>query len=99
MDPVGEACERVQRMLRLTACAVALAFAPAIAAQDYPTRPIRLVLGAAPGGSADAGARILAPKLSAALGQSVVIDNRPGANNNVATEIVAKAPANGYTLL
>ena len=85
--------------MRLIVCVAALAVAPTIAAQDYPTRPIRLVLGAAPGGSADAGARILAPKLSAALGQSVVIDNRPGANNNVATEIVAKAPANGYTLL
>ena len=85
--------------MRLIVCVAALVVAPTIAAQDYPTRPIRLVLGAAPGGSADAGARIPAPKLSAALGQSVVIDNRPGANNNVATEIVAKAPANGYTLL
>src|SRR5262245_40010484 len=83
----------------LILCAACMALAPVAAAQDYPARPIRLVLGAAPGGSADAGARILAPKLTAALGQSVVIDNRPGANNNVATEIVAKAPANGYTLL
>jgi tripartite-type tricarboxylate transporter receptor subunit TctC len=57
------------------------------------------VLGAAPGGSADAGARIIAPKLSQLLGQSVVIDNRPGANNNVATELVAHAPADGYTML
>jgi tripartite-type tricarboxylate transporter receptor subunit TctC len=76
-----------------------LAFASTVIAQTYPTRPVRLVLGAAPGGSADAGARIIAPRLSSALGQSVIIDNRPGANNNVATEIVAKAPADGYTLL
>ena len=85
--------------LSVFACIACLAMSATAAAQNYPTRPIRLVLGAAPGGSADAGARIIAPKLSAALGQSVVIDNRPGANNNVATEIVARAPADGHTLL
>lgn len=68
-------------------------------AQSYPTKPIRLILGAAPGGSADAGARVVAPKLSALMGQQIVIDNRPGANNNIATELVARAQADGYTLL
>ena len=77
---------------------VALSASTSIA-QTYPTKPVRLVLGAAPGGSADAGARIVAPKLTALLGQAVVIDNRPGANNNLATELVAHAPADGYTLL
>ncbi|HYC46981.1 MAG TPA: tripartite tricarboxylate transporter substrate binding protein [Burkholderiales bacterium] len=85
--------------LSLLVCIGCMICSATVAAQTYPTRPIRLVLGAAPGGSADAGARILAPKLAQALGQSIVIDNRPGANNNVATEIVARAPANGYTLL
>jgi hypothetical protein len=71
--------------------AALVAFAPSSTglAQDYPTKSIRLVLGAAPGGSADAGARIVPPRLSQLLGQSVVIDNRPGANNNIATELVA----------
>jgi len=78
---------------------VAFAASAPILAQDYPTKSIRLVLGAAPGGSADAGARIIAPRLSQLLGQSVVIDNRPGANNNVATELVARAQPDGYTLL
>jgi tripartite-type tricarboxylate transporter receptor subunit TctC len=68
-------------------------------AQSYPTKPIRLILGAPPGGSADAGARIVAPKLAALMGQSIVIDNRPGANNNIATELVARAQPDGYTLL
>ena len=84
---------------RVCAALFALAISASAVAQNYPTRPIRLVLGAAPGGSADAGARIIAPRLSSLLAQSVVIDNRPGANNNVATELVARAPADGYTLL
>jgi tripartite-type tricarboxylate transporter receptor subunit TctC len=83
----------------LCAALVALAASLPGLAQDYPTKSIRLVLGAAPGGSADAGARIIAPRLSQLLGQSVVIDNRPGANNNIATELVAHAPHDGYTLL
>jgi len=68
-------------------------------AQTFPTRPVRLVLGAPPGGSADAGARIVAPRLAASLGQQIVIDNRPGANNNIAAELVARAQPDGYTLL
>ena len=82
----------------LTALAASAVAAPA-PAQDYPTKPIRLILGAPPGGSADAGARIVAPRLSALLGQQIVIDNRPGANNNIATELVARAQPDGYTLL
>ena len=68
-------------------------------AQTYPAKPIRMICGFAPGGSLDRTARIVVPKLSEGLGQQVVIDNRPGAGGNLAAELVAKAPADGYTVL
>ncbi|HEX6008105.1 MAG TPA: tripartite tricarboxylate transporter substrate binding protein [Burkholderiales bacterium] len=81
-------------------------FAGAVTAQmtssaptTFPTRPIRLVLPFAPGGSTDTLVRILQPRLMQALGQTIVVDNRPGGANNVATEIVANAAPDGYTLL
>ncbi len=76
--------------------------APAIArAQDaaYPNRPVRVVVGFAAGGSTDLNTRTMAPKLQALLGQPVLVDNRPGAGGNLATEIVARANPDGYTLL
>jgi len=71
---------------------------PAIG-QDYPVRPIRLVVGFTPGGGADAAARTVGQKLQEAWGQTVVVDNRPGAGGNLGTEIVAKSNSDGYTLL
>lgn len=67
--------------------------------QTYPAKPIRLIVGSSAGGSGDILARTVAQRLSDALGQQVVIDNRPGAAGNIGAEIVARAPADGYTLL
>ena len=68
-------------------------------AQQYPSKSIRLVVGFAAGGPSDVAARTIAQKLTEKWGQQVIVDIRPGAGGNIATEIVAKAPADGYTLL
>jgi tripartite-type tricarboxylate transporter receptor subunit TctC len=68
-------------------------------AQSYPAKPVRIVVGLAPGGGTDIVARMVGQRLGAAINQQVVIDNRPGASGNIAAEIVAKAPADGYTLI
>jgi tripartite-type tricarboxylate transporter receptor subunit TctC len=70
----------------------------AIAAQ-YPEKPIRMIVGFAPGGGTDTTARTLTPELGKRLGQQVIVDNRPGAAGNIATEITTNAPADGYTIL
>jgi tripartite-type tricarboxylate transporter receptor subunit TctC len=83
-------------------CVGTLAAGPVNAAEDpakWPTKPIRLVLPFPPGGGTDTLARIMAPKLNDLLGQAVVVDNRSGASGNIATEIVAKAEPDGYTVL
>ncbi len=67
--------------------------------EAWPSKPIRLVVTFPPGGSSDAAARIVAPRLAEKLGQPVVIDNRPGAGGGVGLELVAKAPADGYTIV
>jgi tripartite-type tricarboxylate transporter receptor subunit TctC len=89
-----------RKFLYVAAGAAALSAVSRIAwAQAYPTRPVRIVVGLAPGGTNDIVARLMGQWLSERLGQPFVIDNRPGAASNIATEAVARAAADGYTLL
>src|ERR1700704_2933039 len=89
-----------RRFLHLAAGAAALPSVSRFAwAQAYPSRPVRLVIGYPPGGSADITARLTGQWLSERLGQPVVIESRPGAATNLATEAVVRAPPDGYTLL
>jgi tripartite-type tricarboxylate transporter receptor subunit TctC len=82
---------------RLFACCLAL-LALSAAAQDYPSKPVRLIVPFAPGGSTDVIARIVAPSLGRALGQTVVIDNKPGGGGTAGTLEMLRAPADGHTL-
>jgi tripartite-type tricarboxylate transporter receptor subunit TctC len=89
-----------RNFLRLAgATALAPAFSSLAGAQAYPSRPVRLIVGFPPGGGTDVAARLVGEWLSERLGQPVVIENRPGAGSNIATEAVVRAPADGYTLL
>ncbi len=88
----------INRVCRAAAVAILLSgFALGASAQDYPSKPLRLVVPYPPGASADAMSRAVAQKLSASVGQPVVVDNRAGASGNIGTEHVAKQPADGYT--
>jgi tripartite-type tricarboxylate transporter receptor subunit TctC len=89
----------LRQVLALATIALGLSVPPAVLAQNYPTKPIKLVLGFSAGGSADALARMVSQKLSDSLGQSVVVENRTGASGTIAAASVARAPADGYTLL
>ncbi|NKE46513.1 tripartite tricarboxylate transporter substrate binding protein [Roseomonas frigidaquae] len=86
------------RRALLGAAALPLA-APALAQEGFPNRPLRLVVGYTPGGATDTSARAIAPKLGEVLGQPVIVENRPGAGSNIASEVVARSPADGHTLL
>jgi tripartite-type tricarboxylate transporter receptor subunit TctC len=87
------------RALSLVLAALLLAPAAPAFAQDYPTRPVRMIVPFAAGGPADVYARFLAQRLQEALGQPFVVDDRPGGGSVIGTEAVAKSPADGYTLL
>jgi tripartite-type tricarboxylate transporter receptor subunit TctC len=87
---------RLERLLLASAAACM----PCVAlAQHFPSKPIRFLVGFAPGGSTDIVARLLAQKMSDSMGQQVVVENRPGAGSNIAAEALAKSPPDGYTIL
>jgi tripartite-type tricarboxylate transporter receptor subunit TctC len=89
-----------RRFLHLAAGAAALPALPRVAsALDYPTRPVHIIVGYAPGGTNDISARLIGQWLSERLGRQFVIENRPGAASNLATQTVVQAPPDGYTLL
>ena len=98
--PAARAARRAARLApRALLCAALLLAAGQAAAQGYPSRPVRLIVTQAAGGAPDLIARLVAERLSRSLGQSVIVENRPGGANVVGTQAVAHAPADGYTLL
>jgi tripartite-type tricarboxylate transporter receptor subunit TctC len=90
---------RRRRLLQLTGAMALLPLRRAAGAIDYPIRPVHIVAGYPPGSSPDVVARLIGQWLSERLGQQFVIDNRPGASGNIATQAAAKSPADGYSLL
>jgi tripartite-type tricarboxylate transporter receptor subunit TctC len=89
-----------RQFLHMAAGAAALPALSRVArAQAYPSRPVRIIVGFAPAGPSDIVARVIGQWLSERLGQQFVVDNRPGAGGNIATETVVRAPTDGYTLL
>ncbi len=83
----------------LSVIAVALLSAASVHAQSYPVRPVRMIVPFPPGGNTDIIARIVAPRMSESLGQQLIIDNRGGAGSTIGTELAARSPADGYTIL
>jgi tripartite-type tricarboxylate transporter receptor subunit TctC len=89
----------ISRIAMLGIAATTLALALPVAAQSYPAKPVRLMVGASPGGGTDIVARMLGKELAETLKQPFVVDNKPGASNTIAADITAKSPPDGYTLL
>src|SRR6478609_8874505 len=86
-------------LFRILAVSATMMLAPTLAsAQNYPTRPIKIIVPAPPGGAIDIIARVVGEKLTTAMGQPVIIDNKPGASNNLGTEALAKSAPDGYTI-
>jgi tripartite-type tricarboxylate transporter receptor subunit TctC len=98
-NPVARSSFIIHRSSLILLCTVLAAVATPAGAQQYPTRAVRLIVASSPGSGVDIVSRIVAQKLSAGLGQQVIVDNRAGAGANLGAEIAAKAPADGYTLL
>src|SRR6516162_4082959 len=88
-----------RKFLYLAASAAAIRASRIARAQTYPTQPVRIVVPYAPGGGTDIISRLMGQWLSERIGQQFIIENRPGANSNIATEAVVRAPPDGYTLL
>src|SRR5437867_13401730 len=86
-------------LIRFTACVAGMTCALGLQAENYPSRPIRLIVPFPPGGSSDSVARVVVQKFSEGVGQPVVIENRPGVGGLLGSEAVAKAAPDGYTLL
>ena len=90
----------ITHALRVVACALAIMiFAGPAAAQNYPVKPVRMVVPFPPGGNTDIIARVFAPKMAENLGQQIVVENRGGAGSVIGTDVVAKAAPDGYTIL
>src|SRR5438552_417092 len=89
---------RIMRYVGAAVLALAAGVSPVLA-QQYPVKPIRILVGFAPGGGTDIMARVIAAKVSDSMKQQFVVENRPGANANLAAKIAAEAPGDGYTIL
>ena len=89
---------RISLFKLLAVALTAVVATSSVAAENYPSRPIKIIVPAPPGGAIDILARVVGNKLSLSMGQPVVIDNRPGASNNLGTEVLAKAVPDGYTI-
>ena len=87
-----------RRLWAVAACTFVVLTGPLAHAQDYPTKPIRIIVPLPPGGSNDVLARLLGQKMSESFGQPVIVENKPGAAGNIATDYVAKSPPDGYTI-
>src|SRR6266581_3217692 len=94
----GDGCE-APFMKKISLFLISIAFSTATAAQPYPSKPVRLLVGFGAGGPTDVIARFIAQDMTASMGQSVIVENRPGANAIIATEAVARSAPDGYTLL